>query len=109
MTTEELLKEFRKYNFQFPIREMGNLYFENLCLHAELSALRKYTVRQFLQLNGKDDVIKIDEEKKQLIDQEQEVIGQYYGELFRELFADFVVAHGTPRESSSIGEDGVLE
>lgn len=94
MNTDELLKKFEDVNYHFPFKDMGILFFENLQLRAELLALRKYSVRQFLGLNGADDLLKIDEEKKAELDQEYKVIDEYFDEIFQDLFADFVARYG---------------
>lgn len=108
MTKEELLEEFRKYNFPVTQQDISNILLENLSHRAHLLALKKYTVRQFLQLNGADALIESDEEKKIMLDQEYKVIEQYYGEILRELFAGFVARYGSPRSSSGVDEDGLF-
>jgi hypothetical protein len=96
MNSDDVIKNFRDYHFQVPLNDLPLVVFENLRLNAELLALRKYTARQFLGLNGGDEVLEIDEEKKILLDKEYEVMKEYYDEIFQDLFLDFVSKYGTP-------------
>jgi hypothetical protein len=94
MNTDEFLKKFEDVNYHFTFKDLGILFIENLQLRAELLALRKYCVLQFLGLNGVDDLLKIDENKKSELDQEYKVIAEYFDDIFQDLFADFITKYG---------------
>ena len=96
MDRSELISMINNYEFSLTSKDIAHLAFEHLLLHADHLALKKYVARQFLGLNGSDELIKIDEEKKKLLDEEHEVIKNYSDEIFQDLFADFVARFGSP-------------